>query len=178
MFQSLHHLCSKIRIFVFKLAFPYQLFVHCLFFELKFQLVRTVTAGHGTLMGWCEQFWLKIRSLAYFCHHHISSRTISIFIEINFMHGLVQLQYTTYMKQWRLQLVATPRFSKPFRCAYFCTTMWLTGLLYILIIIHECLCVAVSFSLSSELLQIQKLHLTGAFLYRYYYFWLLHRPCR
>lgn len=81
------------------------------------------------------------------------------------MHGLVQLQYTTtYMKQWRLQLVANPRFSKPFRCAYFCTTMWLKGLLCILIIIHECF----------ELSQIQKLHLAGAFLYRCYYFWSLH----
>lgn len=87
------------------------------------------------------------------------------------MHGLVQLQYTTtYMKQWRLQLVATPRFSKPFRCAYFCTTMWLTGLLCILIIIHECLCAGVSFSLNSKLSQIQKPQLTGAFLNRCYCF--------
>lgn len=82
------------------------------------------------------------------------------------MHGLMQLLYTTYMKQWKLQLDATPRFSKPFSCAYFCTTMRLTGMLCILIIIHECLCAAVSFSLSSELSLFQKWHLTCAFLYR------------
>lgn len=35
--------------------------------------------------------------------------------------------------------------------------MWLSGTLCSLIIIHECLCAAVSFSLSTELSQIQKL---------------------